>query len=169
MTEASSVYHSRSCGSACIVRDGRNRCGSRVVPAPRLREQQGSRPEGAPQRGAQVRGAADLSGRSLAAGAERAYRHPTQHEHRMAEKNSGPAAHRGDHAPCGGGNILEIDEMWNPRAGTERSAGSGSPRAAGRGRRARQRGRGRRSCRLLHKESPRRLPEMPELQLKRHR
>jgi len=58
MIETSHVHHCRACGRVHICQERAQPLREPAVPVPRLREQQGSQPEGAPQRGAQVRGAA---------------------------------------------------------------------------------------------------------------
>ena len=59
-----------------------------AVPVPRVRGQQGAAPQAAPQRGAQGRGAASLSGAFLAAGTQPHLRDHAQNDHAVVKKNS---------------------------------------------------------------------------------
>jgi len=81
MIRTSQTHYCRECGSAHIIRNGRNRSGSQQYLCRGVRGQQGAAPQAAPQRGAQGRGAAGLSGAPLAARAEPHLRDLAQDDH----------------------------------------------------------------------------------------
>ncbi len=88
MIRTSQVHHCRACGSTHIVKNGRNRSGSQQYQCRACGASKVLLPKAALQRGAQGRGATDLSGAFLATGTQPHLRDHAQNDHAVAKRNS---------------------------------------------------------------------------------